>query len=213
MAIIKKRRYFYIFLLGIVFIFTIIWITEIFSGQLPYIDQWTRGFVENQGNSWLYFIFRWLTELGSKSFLIPFTIVMAIFLWFLYRDFLPGVMFAGGTLLSHLLNQMIKAIVERERPQIFVAAEGEGYSFPSGHAMISLVCYGLLIYFFGKKLTSTKAVIGIQLGFSLLILLIGISRYMIRVHYLTDVVAGYFFGFIFLFAWIRLFGIMQINRS
>src|SRR5699024_3922258 len=83
-----------------------------------------------------------------------FTIVMGIFLWWLYDDWFPSFIFSGGTLMSYLLNEMIKLIVVRERPSMNVDAHAIGYSFPSGHAMISMVCYGLFIYFLRKKLCS-----------------------------------------------------------
>lgn len=186
---------------------------KIQQGTIPLVDQWTRGFVQSLADSNLYFLFRWLTELGSGTFLTPFTIVVAIILGYIFRDWFVGVMFAGGTLLSYGANVLIKVIVERGRPRIFVAAEAEGYSFPSGHAMISMVCYGLLIYFLAKKIKSKKKVIAAQISVAILIFLIGFSRYMIRVHYLTDVLAGFAFGFIFILLWTMLFEYVQRRRS
>src|SRR5690625_8012273 len=98
---------------------------------------------------------------------------MSLFLWYLFRDWLAGFLFAGGTLGSHLLNTLIKGLVERERPRILLEANAEGYSFPSGHAMTSLVCYGLFVYFIVKKSTSQKAVLSIKIAFALLVILIG----------------------------------------
>nr|WP_280922962.1 phosphatase PAP2 family protein [Virgibacillus litoralis] len=120
--------------------------------------------------------------------------------------------FGVGTLTSHGLNILIKRLVERERPSILVAANAEGYSFPSGHAMISMVCYGLLAYFITKNLKSAKATFAVQFLFALLIFLIGISRYMINVHYLTDVLAGFIFGFIFLVGLIYLYELIRNRR-
>lgn len=182
-------------------------------GTIPIVDRLTRDLVKSIADSDIYIIFRWLTELGSGTFLAPFTIIMAIVLGFLFRDWFPGVMFAGGTLLSYGVNVVIKVFVERERPRILVAAEAEGYSFPSGHAMISMVCYGLLVYFLVKKIKSEKAVIVLQISVSILIFFIGFSRYIISVHYLTDVLAGFIFGFIFLLLWIALIEFIQKRRS
>lgn len=190
----------------------IVWSVKAVKGELPYVDQWTRGFVEIIGNSFVYEVFRWITEFGSKSFLLPFTIFMSFFLWYFLRNWLAGFLFGAGTLGSHLFNSVIKELVERERPRILIEANAEGYSFPSGHAMTSLVCYGLLAYFLMKKITSQKVKISIKIAFSLLIFLIGISRYVINVHYLTDVLAGFIIGGGFLAGMIFLYGFIEKKK-
>lgn len=207
-----KRRYFYIFLFMLVLFTSIFWIVEIMNGSIPLVDRWTRGFSEKLAYTKFYLLFRWLTELGSGTFLTPFAIIMGIILWRVYRDWLVGLMFGAGCGISYLVNIVIKVIVERERPRILIAAEAEGYSFPSGHAMISLVCYGLVSYFFTKKLVSQKAIITLQVCLFALIFLIGMSRYVISVHYLTDVLAGFVFGALFLFGWIKLYELIKRNR-
>lgn len=190
-----RKRYSIILILFALVIIGI-WVMKILRGELPYVDQWTRALVERFDDTYVYTVFRWITELGSSSFLVPFTIVMAIVLWGMLRDYLTALIFAGGTLASHLLNILIKVLVERERPSISAAANAEGHSFPSGHAMISMVCYGLLAYFIVKKWRSAKAKFLTRLFFALLIFLIGLSRFFINVHYLTDIMAGFFFGFL-----------------
>lgn len=209
----RKRNSILIFLLVLV-LFTIgTWVAKIINGELPYVDQWTRALVERFDDTYVYTIFRWVTELGSQSFLIPFIIIMAFILWLLFRNYLPALIFAGGTLMSHLLNVLIKNIVARERPSISIAANAEGHSFPSGHAMLSMVCYGLLVYFLSKKVSSTKRVFVIQLFFALLIFLIGLSRFFINVHYLTDIMAGFFIGYLCLIGLVYLYEFIQKRQN
>src|SRR5699024_9058944 len=160
-----------------------------------------------------YLIFRWITELGSKSFLLPFTIIMSLLLWYLFRDWLAGFLFAGGTVGSHLLKTLIKGLGERERARVLLEANAVGYCFPVGHSMTTLVCYGLFVYFNGKKITLQKAVLRVKIAFSLLVFLIGISRYIINVHYLTDVLAGFTIGGLYLTGMIYLFEFIQKRRS
>ncbi|WP_246202555.1 phosphatase PAP2 family protein [Virgibacillus doumboii] len=208
----NRRNNTILFSLALVMIIIGIWIVRIAAGQVVYIDRWTRELVEKLDNSNVYTFFRWTTELGSDTFLVPFTIVLALILWWVFRDWLPGFVFGLGTLASHGLNILIKELVERERPSIFLAANAEGYSFPSGHAMVSMVCYGLLSYFLTKKIKSDKATVAVQFLFAMLIFLIGISRYIINVHYLTDVLAGFIFGFIFLVCLIYFYEYMRKFR-
>lgn len=192
----EKRSY--LLLLFSIFVFGLLinWVIKIVKGAVPYTDQWTKEFVEAMADSHVYTIARWITELGSASFLVPFTIIIGLLLWWTFRDFLPALLFSGGALASHLANVIIKELVARERPRIFIEANAEGYSFPSGHAMLSMVCYGLLAYFMTQIITSKKAKLGIKVIFGVLIFLIGVSRVIINVHYLTDVIIGFVLGFL-----------------
>jgi len=201
-------------LLLIVFlILSCIWMIQIVNGTVPYLDKWTRELVERVDGSIVYQFFRGVTEMGSGEFLTPFVIVMAIVLGLWFKNWTVPLLFAGGTYLSHLFNIFIKSVVERERPSISVVANAEGYSFPSGHAMISIVCYGLLAFFLTQRMKSQRAILITQIFFSLIVFLIGISRYFINVHYLTDVVAGFAIGFVCLVGMIYLYSQIEKYRS
>lgn len=209
------RSLFYRILIVVPFVLLIgYWISKIIQDEMPYVDRWGQALTDKTSNTVFYVIARWITELGSGSFLIPFTIICMIGLWWLYKDWLPSIFFGGGTLSSHLLNKWIKHLVERERPSIFVEANAVGYSFPSGHAMISMVCYGLLLFFLIKKIPSIK--LHLQLFIPILIFFIGMSRVIIDVHYLTDVLIGFTFGFFLVVCYIYLFQLLQeykLHRS
>ncbi|MFC4024516.1 phosphatase PAP2 family protein [Oceanobacillus longus] len=209
----NKRQSIILILLSIVFVVTVGWIVQIINGSVPYVDRWTRELVGTLDNSVFYEGFRIVTELGSRSFLFPFVIVMAVLIWVLLKNWFAALVFAGGTLATHILNLFIKNVVDRERPSISVAANAEGYSFPSGHAMIPMVCYGLLAYFLVKKMKSKSAILTTQITLALIVFLIGISRYVINVHYLTDVMAGFVIGFICLVGFIYLYESVQKIRS
>lgn len=66
-----------------------------------------------------------------------------------------------------------------------------GYSFPSGHSMISAAFYGFLIYLIYKKVKNKKFKITLIIVLSILIVSIGISRIYLGVHYTSDVLAGF----------------------
>lgn len=198
----KRNGLFYWGLLAVLAIVVGIWIYDVTSGRVPLVDQWTRAFVSIFGSTAYYPFFTFTTHLGSKSFLIPFVIVMAVVLVFLYKRYLQAFMFAFGTLFGWILNHLIKSVVARERPSIDPSLDAIGTSFPSGHAMISFICYSLLLYFLLGRIKGKGLRVSIQIIIPLLILLIGIGRYLINVHYLTDVMAGYFFGYLFVVFWI-----------
>ncbi|WP_087973345.1 phosphatase PAP2 family protein [Oceanobacillus rekensis] len=208
----KNRKSLILFCLLILLLIGL-WVIQIIKGYVPYIDRWTRELVMILDNSIIYDVFYYLTKLGSGSFLTPFVIIMAIVIGVLLKNWFAAFIFASGTLMTHVLNILIKKMVDRERPSISIALDAEGYSFPSGHAMISIVCYGLLVYFLRKKIRSMKVALVTHLIFALLIFLVGISRYVINVHYLTDVLAGFGIGFMCLVAFIYLYEFFKKNSS
>ena len=111
--------------------------------------------------------------------------------------------FLLNLILVFLLNYVLKIMFSRERPIDINLITETGFSFPSGHAMISLGIYGFLIYLL---LLSDKNKISKIIGTAslvLLIFLIGISRIYLGVHYATDVIAGFVISASYLLLFIR----------
>ena len=97
-----------------------------------------------------------------------------------------------------LSNQILKRIFKRTRPLGYRLIKATGYSFPSGHAMVSMAFYGLLIYII-YHLIDNKIIRNILITINIIIiLLIGISRVYLGVHYLSDVIVGYSVSIIYL---------------
>ena len=104
----------------------------------------------------------------------------------------------------------LKRFFNRPRPDIPVLREVSGLSFPSGHSMMSFTFYGLLIYIVWHEVQNkTLKWILISL-LSLTILTIGATRVYLRVHYASDVLAGFSLGLIWLV--ISLFVIRRVER-
>jgi membrane-associated phospholipid phosphatase len=101
------------------------------------------------------------------------------------------IFFAGVIAGSSLLNLLLKQIFHRARPDIHRIVAAAGYSFPSGHSMGAFTLYGLSVYFLWKHLPRAwMRVIVAAIG-SIMILMIGISRIYLGVHYPSDVIGGY----------------------
>jgi len=116
--------------------------------------------------------------------------------------------FAGVGLLDHTL----KAAIHRPRPVYVLALipHPGSWSFPSGHAMASLVGYGMLAYvlvLLGRGNPRTRATI--VAGAVLLVWAIGLSRLYLGVHYFSDIVGGYAAGLVWLLACI---GVVEAGR-
>jgi len=93
--------------------------------------------------------------------------------------------------ISTLLNQILKYIIQRPRPTEFRIIDESGYSFPSGHSMVSAAFYGFLIYLIYKNVKNKYIKWGLITSLALLIILIGTSRIYLGVHYTSDVLAGF----------------------
>lgn len=162
------------------------------------IDHAVSHYIQAKGQTGLFHFAIFITKLGSGFFLLPLTIVIGTVLILLYRSFKQAAIISTMTIGTYLLNEWLKMIIKRERPSIFFEVQATGYSFPSGHAMISLVFYGLLLYYIKRQINNDK----IRLMFSALvvtfIIMIGLSRIILNVHYLSDVLSGFLFGFIML---------------
>lgn len=99
---------------------------------------------------------------------------------------------------SFSVNQVVKFIIRRSRPNINRIVKASGFSFPSGHSMVSFAYYGYLIYLVNKYVKDKNKRLSYTIMLSLLIVLIGFSRIYLGVHYFTDVIGGYLFALIYL---------------
>lgn len=202
----KSTNYYpYVITFLITFVFVIIWLIEIIKGDMPQIDIWMQQFTQQFTDTPIYTAFRAITELGSFHVVAPLTVIATIILGIIYRDYRPALTLGLGVLSTHLLNQLIKTTVARERPSISVALNAEGFSYPSGHAMVSTVCYGIIAYFIITKLKQASTRKIVLTFFTVTIFLIGLSRPFLNVHYTSDIITGFFLGTISLYIWIRFY--------
>lgn len=138
------------------------------------------------------------TELGSLWFLTIFSLIIISVLWFKKKDkwtiFFFVIDIGGGG----LLTKFLKYYYARERPTIDETIDAIGYSFPSGHAMGSLIFYGFLSYLLFRSNIRKRMKWGALFLCGVLIFFIGISRIYLGAHYPSDVIAGYLAGSIWL---------------
>ena len=101
-----------------------------------------------------------------------------------------------------VLNFLLKLLFMRDRPYELMIIDEVGYSFPSGHAMAAFGFYGFIIYLLWhfNLAKSAKIIFSVLLG--VLIILIGVSRIYLGVHYASDVLAGYMVSLAYLILYI-----------
>ena len=139
-----------------------------------------------------------ITFLGTHTFLIPMNLLLIVYFLLIkphrwYSITVPVVSLGGVSLMF-----ILKMLFGRPRPMDPLLRTVSGLSFPSGHSLLSFAFYGLLIYLVYHNI-SNKVVKWILICLlSLLILMIGFSRIYLRVHYASDVLAGFAMGLIWL---------------
>ena len=135
-------------------------------------------------------IVKFITNFGGVIGLIVIAIITSTIL-IIKKKKLMGILLLVNLACSALLNQILKRIVQRPRPTEYRLIEESGYSFPSGHSMISTAFYGFLIYLIFKNVKNKYVKWTSIIFLSILIALIGISRIYLGVHYTSDVMAGF----------------------
>ncbi len=160
------------------------------------IAQWGIDFIlmlQSYQSPFLDSFFYLITQLGGMAYLV----VVPLIIWCIEPRL--GIRALLAMLIAQYIVMLIKDIVQEPRPYLAdsrIISEGErSSSFPSGHAMGSMVFYGLLLLWTDKK--------WLRIALAALIFFIGLSRNYLGVHYPHDVLAGWLLGVIFLYSWLK----------
>jgi undecaprenyl-diphosphatase len=127
---------------------------------------------------------RLITTLGSEYFLLP---LAAILVWRLAKRGArqAAYLLVAGSLSAEAVLQLLKALIHRPRPELFFGLmPAETYSFPSGHAFVPAVFFGILAGILAAGARWRAAVVALAA-------LLGLSRVYLGYHYPSDVVAGW----------------------
>ena len=154
-------------------------------------------------------IAEYITNFGGAIFLI----ILSVVLFILVKNRKIGLSIFMNLVIISVLNQLIKKILQRPRPTEFRIIEETGYSFPSGHSMVSMAFYGYLIYLI-YKYVKNKYVKWISITLlGILICLIGISRIYLGVHYTSDVLGGFLISISYLIIYINIVNKVLIEKA
>ena len=165
--------------------------------QLNGLDAAITPFLHSLASPALDTVMQGATFVGSDPVLLVVFALAVVSLVALKRPWRESLFLGVALGGSIALNQAMKLIFERARPQLDWAHIQTDYSFPSGHSMNSLVLYlsvALLIWLIRGRRAGLVAVAGAVI----LALAIGISRIYLGYHYFTDVVGGFTAGLLWL---------------
>lgn len=199
-----KRKYKYLIILLI--IITLIWTLLVATNQFKVIDKYIYNLLISLKCDFFTNFFKVITFFGSVKFIVILNVLAIIYEIVKKNNKCFRIVFFSAC--SSFINSLLKVIVRRERPDISLWLVSENnFSFPSGHSMTSFVFYGIICYFiYNSKISLNNKIVIISL-LGLLVILIGMSRIYLGVHYFSDVIGGFLWGFVVL-----LLGINYLNR-
>ncbi|WP_258833152.1 phosphatase PAP2 family protein [Peribacillus frigoritolerans] len=144
-------------------------------------------------NTFSFTFFKSITYLGKSKFIGFGSLLCVLYLWIIKKDYWAMAVFSIGIAGGDVLNGWIKNHVKRVRPENHLMETG-GFSFPSGHAMVGLIFFSMVAYLIMKEIKGSSLKWAVGIGFFCLVLLIGVSRIAMKVHFPTDILAGFTLG-------------------
>jgi len=198
------------FLISLILLICFVGISiRIDSKQLAAFDTWVAAYIQGFMTDEMTVIMIFITNVGSYKVEYPLLFVVCLY-WLYRKNRLFPILLSINLIGVRLLNTLFKSFYERPRPTTEHLVAAAGYSFPSGHAMISSGFYGFfafLIFYELRKKTNKAFLAPVFIG--MLILFIGISRIYLGVHYPSDVLAGFLAGGLWLNCFIAFFNYKQ----
>lgn len=145
-------------------------------------------------------IAKFITNFGGA----PCLIIISLLLLIILKNKKISLAIIINLIVITILNVLLKNILQRPRPIDFPIIKENGYSFPSGHSMVSMAFYGFLIYLIFKNIPNKYLKYFLITILSILIVSIGISRIYLGVHYTSDVLAGFLISISYLIIYISI---------
>lgn len=165
---------------------------EVREGEATAVDRAISLWLHQFDSPALDVLMRAFTFLGSPRALVAVVAVFAAWVLSRRRWVLAGLI-VSVSLAAAVLNALLKALFERPRPDLFFEIMSpNSYSFPSGHAMASTATYGMVAVVIAHLHPRLRW--AIYLLASILVLLIGVSRVFLGVHWPSDVLGGFAAG-------------------
>lgn len=191
-TLIKKHgKWIILFICVIIFIEIV---ENIFQKEISKFDSFLYHTIALIMNPGVTILFKIITHCGDWVVILPTCAI----LMFTLKEKNQKIAISLNLVTIFLLNQFMKLLFNRPRPTENVLIEAVGYSFPSGHSMVSMAFYGLLIYLAYKNIKNKGLRNSICIGLTILILLIGISRIYLGVHFASDVIGGFCVSMVYL---------------
>lgn len=184
----------------IALILFLILVFTIFDNKIAIIDKYIESFIISIRNERLTKTMTAITNISSAYTLIAITLLLFI----LMKDKKKSLLIFLNLIYVFLTNQVVKLLFRRSRPESDLhLVEASGFSFPSGHSMVSMAFYGLLAYLIYIKIKNKFLKVLVIILTIIFIFMIGFSRIYLGVHYFSDVIGGFLLAITYLMIFIH----------
>ncbi|WFA10399.1 phosphatase PAP2 family protein [Tissierella sp. Yu-01] len=192
----KTQKYNILFSITALAIFVIMALMVRNSSEGILFDVAILEFLHKDSNSMIFSIMKFISFIGSGAFLFP-VVGIAFIYSLIKKKYYVSKLLILSSLGCWVVNYVLKLLINRTRPLDFFLVEQGGLSYPSGHSMVSMSMYLTFAYLLCKntkfksneKIIYTIAIIAV--------VLMGISRIYLGVHWPTDVIGGFLMGYLF----------------
>jgi undecaprenyl-diphosphatase len=159
--------------------------------KIAQFDSTIIAFIQGLESPGLTSIMKFFTFIGSGTQVVIIALLVIFFLFKVLHHRRELILFIWVVLGTTILNEILKTIFHRARPTIHRIVDANGFSFPSGHSMAAFSLYGVIAFLIWRHL-STSLGRGLLIIFSIfMIIMIGVSRIYLGVHYPSDVLGGF----------------------
>ncbi|WP_421383286.1 phosphatase PAP2 family protein [Bacillus salacetis] len=174
---------------------------DLIYNELSAFDETAGEYIRSYSNAALTNTAIFFTGLGSFVTELTLGIIFSFIFYYITKEKRYPLFLFISLLTGWLLNKILKWAFQRKRPTIEQLVDFQGYSFPSAHAMVSTIFYGMIMYVLWQILKNRgKTAWPFVILTIFLVLAIGLSRVYLGVHYTSDVIAGYAAGGVWLLA-------------
>lgn len=199
----------WVIFLGSVILFLFI-SREVFFNKQEYFDQRAFEVLHQYISPSFTEFMKTITFFASWKFILVLSLSILVYFLFIKKHHWYSLKIPVVAIGSISLNVLLKNIFDRPRPLLPHLVEASGLSYPSGHAMMSFSFYGLLIYLAWENIENRIIKWIVCISLLILIHLIGFSRVYLRVHYASDVLAGFALGVMWLI--ISIYALNKIEK-
>lgn len=178
-------KWFYFTVCMLIFLFLV---KNLFENQLDGFDNLAYGIVTSIKCEFITGFFKLVTNMAGIFVLLTISFMLIV----VFKQKLYWASIFINLLLTGLMNLAFKQLFLRIRPtEVELLVDESGYSFPSGHSMVAAAFYGFIIYIIWKTgLNKWLKILGTGIAVSV-ILIVGMSRIYLGVHFASDVIAGF----------------------
>lgn len=203
----KNKKTIILFVSLILFIFLTY---NIFNNKIAFIDSYIEGIILSIRNDKLTDFMTIITNISSAYALIVITILLLI----LIKNKKIPILITFNLIFSFLTSQLIKIILRRDRPIDISLVNAVGFSYPSGHSMVSMAYFGFIAYLVYKYIDNTIVKVILIITLFISIIAIGFSRIYLGVHYFSDVLGGFLLSisYLMLFININKFNLSEVKQ-